>query len=405
MEGISVDHVNDTIKEKVLSYKDEFIRLRRKFHQCPELGFCEFNTSKMIAEYLRNLELDVKEGVGGTGVVADINPEITDTVIALRVDMDALAIKEETNLPYISQNEGMMHACGHDGHITIGLGTAKVLSEIKAYIPAHIRLIFQPAEEGLGGAKRMVSDGVLEDIKIQAVIGLHIQPIIPLGKIGVKVGPVMAMGDGFSINIYGSGGHGSAPQSTIDPIVIAAEVITSLQKIVSRNIDPCDPAVISIGSIHSGNAFNVIPGCVEIKGTTRSVSEETRDYMKNRMEEIIKSVTEGNRGTYEFNYEKIFKLVINDKSLVGILEKTVGECSGKDSIMHMEKPLMVSEDFSEYTENIPGTYFFIGTGNQDGTMEYPLHHSHYSIDERVLSTGVLTLASYAVNICRDMKKI
>ncbi len=386
------------IKKFVLENKEELIKLRREFHRYPEIGFKEFKTSKMISDYLEELGLDVKKGIAGTGVVADINTHIDDYTVALRFDIDGLPVKEETGLDYSSKNEGTMHACGHDGHITVGLGMAKLLCEIGEFIPARIRLIFQPAEEGLGGAKKMVEEGVLKDPVPNLIIGFHIWPYLKTGEVGFKSGPVMAAGDEFHIKLLGKGSHGSSPHLAVDPILMAAEFIQGLQKIVSRNISSSESAVISIGTIEGGSSFNIIPSDIKLSGTVRVDNTDLREFIKEKMENVLKGVTLGSGGEYEFSYESCFKLTTSCEELVDILYKSICESLGEDKAIHLKNCNMTSEDFSEYEEYIPGLYFFLGTGNEEKDCIYPLHNPSYRLDEDTLTTGIIVLGTLLKNI-------
>jgi len=387
------------ISEFIKVNNGEIINLRRNFHKIPEGGFEEFKTSEMILNYLESLGLNAKR-IASTGIVADINTEITDYCIALRFDIDALPITEDTGLSFGSMHSGMMHACGHDGHISIGLGIAKLLLELKEFIPARIRLIFQPAEEGLGGARKMIEEGALVEPMPDLIIGLHIWPYLQSGKIGIKSGAVMAAGDKFHIKLIGKGGHGSSPHLTIDPTVMLAEVIQGFQKIPSRYINPIEPVVISVGSIVGGNSFNTIPNDVEITGTTRFTNIELRDEIKNRMEDILESIITANGGVYEFVYEDCFDVTVSHEKLVNIVDSTAKTIIGEDNVVKIINPSMASEDFSEYEKSIPGLYFFLGTMNAEKDCIYPLHHSKFNIDEDILSIGVMLLGKLVYNISK-----
>ncbi|HAE92403.1 MAG TPA: amidohydrolase [Tissierella sp.] len=387
------------ISEFIKVNNDEIINLRRNFHKIPEGGFEEFKTSEMILNYLESLGLNAKR-IASTGIVADINTEITDYCIALRFDIDALPITEDTGLSFGSMHSGMMHACGHDGHISIGLGIAKLLLELKEFIPARIRLIFQPAEEGLGGARKMIEEGALVEPMPDLIIGLHIWPYLQSGKIGIRSGAVMAAGDKFHIKLIGKGGHGSSPHLTIDPTVMLSEVIQGFQKIPSRYINPIEPVVISVGSIVGGNSFNTIPNDVEITGTTRFTNIELRDEIKNRMEDILESIITANGGMYEFVYEDCFDVTVSHEKLVNIVDSTAKTIIGEDNVVKIINPSMASEDFSEYEKSIPGLYFFLGTMNAEKDCIYPLHHSKFNIDEDILSIGVMLLGKLVYNISK-----
>lgn len=392
-------NIQDLIRTIVNKKNDEIIDLRRTFHKIPEIGFQEFETSAMISNYLESLGLKVSK-IAETGIIADINSGITDYCIALRFDMDALPITEETELSYQSINNGVMHACGHDGHISIGLGLANLLVEIKDLIPARIRLIFQPAEEGLGGAKKMIEEGAILDPVPNLIIGLHIWPYLNSGEIGIKSGPVMAAGDKFQIELLGMGGHGSSPHLTIDPTIMVMEMIQGFQKIVSRNINPIEPVVISIGTINGGNSFNTIPNSIKVTGTTRFTNINLRGELSNKMEDVLESIILSNGGSYKFNYEKCFDVTMSDKELLEVINSIAIDTIGSDHIVILENPSMASEDFSEYEINIPGLYFFLGTKNNLKDCIYPLHHSKFNLDEDILSLGIILLGKLIYDLSK-----
>jgi amidohydrolase len=390
--------IDKVIVDFIKTNTDEIVNIRREFHKIPELGLEELKTTKAIFDYLDSLGLKVNVGEGNTGVVAEINENIQDYCMAFRFDIDALPITEETGLPYSSTHAGRMHACGHDGHIAIGLGLAKLINEIKNYIPSRVRFIFQPAEEGLGGAKKMVAEGALQNPIPNLIVGLHIWPYLNSGEIGIKDGPVMAAGDKFYIKLIGKEGHGSTPHLAIDPTIMAAEIIQGLQNIVSRKINASESSVISVGTIRSGNSFNTVPSDVEITGTTRFTNMELREVLKRDMEKLIKGVTVSNDGRYVFNYEKCFDVTKSDMELVKILKSTISTTIGIGRIVELESPSMASEDFSEYENYIPGLYFFLGTKNKEKDCIYPLHNSRYNFDEDILPLAINLLARLAVNI-------
>lgn len=394
-----MNDIHDLIETIVSKKNEEIIDLRRTFHKIPEIGFQEFETSTLIYNHLESLGLKVNK-IAQTGIIADINSEITDYCIALRFDIDALPITEETMLSYQSTNNGVMHACGHDGHISIGLGLASLLVEIKELIPARIRLIFQPAEEGLGGAKKMIEEGAISDPVPNLIIGLHIWPYLNSGEIGIKSGPVMAAGDKFEIELMGIGGHGSSPHLTIDPSIMLMEMIQGFQKIVSRNINPIEPAVISIGTINGGNSFNTIPNSIKLTGTTRFTNINLRDDIKNKMENVLESIILSNGGSYKFNYEKCFDVTVSDEELVKVINLTAIDSIGANNVTILANPSMASEDFSEYEINIPGLYFFLGTKNNIKNCNYPLHHSKFNLDEDILSLGIILIGRLIYNISK-----
>ena len=364
--------------------KDEIIVNRRYFHQHPELGFKEHITAKIIADKLKSYGIEVKTGIGKTGVIGDLHGTGGGKTIALRADMDALPVKETCDVSYKSQNDGVMHACGHDGHMAMLLGAAKILSQKRDLLKGNIRFIFQPAEEGQGGARYMIEDGCLENV--DEIYGMHLWNYQPYGEIGVKSGPIMAAADIFDITIEGVGGHGAMPQGTVDAIVVASNLIMNLQTIVSRNTDPLESAVITVGKINGGHGFNVIADEVKLRGTVRAMTEENRLLVKNRMQEIIDGVARASGAKIVMDYQEGYPPTIND---VGASQKVVQAANKIVSKGAIEPYLtMGAEDFSYYLQKIPGCYFFIGSAPYDKEqMSVPHHCSHFDIDERALLVG------------------
>ncbi|MFJ8236771.1 amidohydrolase [Ureibacillus sp. NPDC094379] len=376
----------DTLKSVIEEIEDHVISWRRYLHQFPELSYQEEKTSQFIYDTLQtfgNLEISRPTK---TSVMARLIGSKPGKVIALRADIDALPIQEENTIDYVSQNPGVMHACGHDGHTAILLGAAKVLSSIKEQISGEVRFLFQHAEElPPGGAVEMVKAGVMDGV--EAIIGAHIWTPLEVGKVGVRPGPVMASPDTFSITITGQGGHAGLPHQTVDSISIGAQVVTNLQHIVSRNLDPLDNTVLSITKFSGGSALNVISGTVEIAGTVRLFDAEHRLTITRLMERIIKGITEAHGATYSFKYNAGVDPVVNDEKLVSVIQDTVCELWGENALAPI-KPNMGAEDFSGFLKKAPGVYFFIGTGNADKETDYPHHHPRFNIDEDSLTKGV-----------------
>ena len=344
------------IRPEVNLIKDKIINWRRDFHQYPELGFKEFRTAKRIKEILDEMSIDSKSGVGKTGLIADINFGEGPS-IALRADMDALPIQESSELEFSSKNDGVMHACGHDGHMAMLLGAAELLTNTKNKLKGTVRLIFQPAEEGGGGARYMIEDGCLKNIK--EIYGIHVWNYQPLGEIGVKEGPVLAAADEFDIVIEGKGGHGAAPQGTIDAIVVSSQLINSIQTIVSRNSNPLESTVITIGKIKGGDNHNIIADRVSLTGTVRAYSEDNRLMVKNRLGQIIEGVSKMSGANISLKYHDGYPPTINHKEptkkVLNAAQKVVGEKAG-DLYLSMG-----GEDFSYYHQKVPGCFFFVGS--------------------------------------------
>lgn len=371
------------IHKDIEKISDEIISTRRDIHQHPELGFDVHRTAGIVAEKLKNLGMDVQTGIGKTGVVGNLIGTEGPT-IALRADMDALPIQETGDLEYKSVNESVMHACGHDGHTAMLLGAAKVLADKKDKIWGSVRFLFQPAEEGAGGARYMIEDGCLDGVA--EIYGIHLWNYQKYGEIGVKEGPILAAADEFKITIKGIGGHGAAPQGSVDAVVVSAHLITTLQTIVSRNTNPLESTVVSIGMINGGYSFNIIADEVVLKGTARSYSEENRQLIKRRMQEIIDGIGQSFGAIIDFDYHDGYPPTVNDKEVYEKLlisaKKIVGEGAGDPYLS------MGGEDFSYYAQKIPGCFFFVGSAPENQPFRSVPHHcSHFDIDERALMIG------------------
>ena len=371
------------IRPEVEAIKNILIQWRRDFHQYPELGFEEHRTSSIIAETLITFGMSPKTGVGKTGVTADLNFGEGPT-IALRADMDALPMQETSGLSFSSKHDGVMHACGHDGHMAMLLGAAKILSQMDKELTGTIRFIFQPAEEGEGGARYMIEDGCLEGV--DEIYGIHVWNYQPVGEVGAKEGPILAAADLFDIIIKGVGGHGATPQGTVDAVIVAAHLIQALQTIVSRNTNPLESTVITIGEINGGHNFNIIADKVRLAGTTRAYTKENRSMIQRRMQEIIDGVAKSFGAEITFNYTDGYPPTINHsgpvKKVLQAAGKVVGPGAGEPYLS------MGGEDFSYYLQKVPGCFFFVGSA-PDGQRQFstPHHCSHFNMDESALSVG------------------
>lgn len=371
------------IRPEVEAIKDILIQWRRDFHQYPELGFEEHRTSSIIAETLISFGMSPKTGVGKTGVTADLNFGEGPT-IALRADMDALPMQETSGLSFSSKHDGVMHACGHDGHMAMLLGAAKILSQMDKELTGTIRFIFQPAEEGEGGARYMIKDGCLEGV--DEIYGIHVWNYQPVGEVGTKEGPILAAADLFDIIIKGVGGHGATPQGTVDAVIVAAHLIQALQTIVSRNTNPLESTVITIGEINGGHNFNIIADKVRLAGTTRAYTKENRSMIQRRMQEIIDGIAKSFGAEITFNYTDGYPPTINHagpvKKVLQAAGKVVGPGAGEPYLS------MGGEDFSYYLQKVPGCFFFVGSA-PDGQRQFstPHHCSHFNMDESALSVG------------------
>jgi amidohydrolase len=383
----------EDILKKAEGLKQKIVELRRDFHQHPELGLQEFDTAKKAERILKGLGIQTKMLVNGTGVCGYLKGSKSGKTIALRADMDALPIQEETGVPYKSQKDGVMHACGHDAHTAMLLGAAMVLSEMKKELTGNVVFIFQPAEETGGGAKAMMDERVLEGV--DAIFAVHLYSSLPFGMLGYNPGPLLAAGDFFDVKITGKGGHGGLPHLAVDPIVTAANAINAIQTIVSREVDPVESGVVSICKIHAGDAYNVIPETATFGGTIRSHKPELRESLPKRMKEILDGVATAMRARCEFNLISKFPATINDERMTALAVNVAKEILGDDKLQLM-KPLMGSEDFSFYLQQIPGTFVFLGVENKEKGIIYPQHHPKFDIDEDILPTGTAFHVSMAL---------
>jgi len=379
------------IDNEIRNHEAEIIKIRRFLHMNPELSHQEFETAKLIAAKLLSLGLEVKTGIAKTGVTGLLRGEKQGLTIGLRVDTDALPIQELANVPFKSLNTGVMHACGHDIHMAIALGTAMVMSALRDKINGNIKFIFQPAEESApseegGGAKRMIREGVLEDPSVRAIFGLHVWPE-NLGQVFFSPGPIMASSDWFQITILGKSSHGARPHEGIDAIALASQVIVSLQSIVSRTIDPTDPAVVTIGKIDGGTKANIIAEKVSIEGTIRTLSETNRRRIPRLIEDVVRGITHSFEATYIFEYRGGAPPLYNHPDLASILSPTLSRVLGDWNVREI-KPQMVAEDFSYFCQKIPGFYLLLGAKDPESSAVAPLHSPFFNPDERSISLGI-----------------
>jgi amidohydrolase len=385
-----------TIGRLVEDVGDELVGWRRHLHQNPELSFEEAETSRFVYETLESFGAGLElSRPTETSVLARLVGEKPGRTIAIRADMDALPVQEETGLSFASKNEGVMHACGHDGHTAILLGTAKVLGELREHVEGEVRFVFQHAEEIGQGAEELVEAGAIKGV--DAVIGLHIVPRLEVGKIGIGYGSRSAAPDTFEISVEGEGGHAAWPQVAVDPVAIAAQVVTNLQHVTSREIDPRDSLVISVAKIAGGTAHNAIPGKVEMKGTVRTLSEEIRELVPEKMERIVRGVTEAHGAYCSFEYRRGPDPVVNNEGVTRVVEKTAREVFG-DEAVEETPPGMGAEDFSYYQRVAPTAFFFLGAGNEEKGITYPNHSPRFDIDEDVLPIGVKMFVHAAMRL-------
>ncbi|MEP0856428.1 M20 family metallopeptidase [Trichocoleus sp. DQ-U1] len=381
------------IKDIAEKLAPRLIEIRRHIHAHPELSGQEYQTAAYVAGVLSSCGLHVQEAVGKTGVIGELKGQgIDERLLAIRTDMDALPIVERTSLEYASRLPGIMHACGHDVHTTVGLGTAMILSQLGEALPGDVRFLFQPAEEIAQGAGWMVADGVMQNVS--AIMSVHVFPSISAGSVGIRYGALTAAADDLEIIIKGESGHGARPHEAVDAIWIAAQAIASLQQAISRTQNPLRPVVLTIGKIEGGRAPNVIADHVRLLGTVRSLHPETHASLPQWIEQIVCNICKTYGATCEVNYRRGVPSVQNDSALTQLVETAAKEAWGSDRVQILLEPSLGAEDFSMYLEHAPGTMFRLGVGYPD-RKNYPLHHPQFEVDESAIITGVVTLA-YAV---------
>lgn len=389
----------DIINNKSFELFDKMTKIRRDLHMMPELALKEFKTSAYIASELEKIGFDVKTGVAGTGVIATLKGGEPGKTIAIRADIDALPIQECNNVEYKSKLDGTMHACGHDGHVTMAIGAATILKDMEKQIRGNVKFIFQPAEEQYGGAKRIIEAGGLKNPDVDAIIALHLWPDFNKGSICFRNGCIMASNDKIEIKIKGRGGHGGMPHLCVDALTIGCQVVNAVQTFVNREINPVDSVVVTFGTFNSGTTYNIIANETVITGTIRTIDEKTRQMIISRLEEITKGVCTAFRADYEFNCVKQYPPTVNDKNLNLFLQKVAGSVVDKDNVVVFDKPYMTAEDFAYFIEEVPGCMCFIGT--KDEFNNHPLHHSNFNFSEEVLCTGAALLASAAINYLKS----
>ena len=376
------------IRLEIRSLQSELVAWRRAIHQRPELGFQEQITADFVAQKLVQWQIEHQTGIAKTGIVATIAGDRPGKVLAIRADMDALPIQEENEVDYRSLHDGKMHACGHDGHVAIALGTIYYLARHRQNLAGTVKFIFQPAEEGPGGAKPMIEAGVLKNPDIDAIIGLHLWNNLPLGTIGVRSGALMAAVECFRCKIFGKGGHGAMPDQTKDAVVIGSQVVNALQTIVARNVNPLDAAVVTVGEFHAGTALNVIADTANMSGTVRYFNPKLEAFIGERIENIIAGVCQSHDAEYELDYWQLYPPVINDSRITELVRSVAFEVVETPVGVVPECQTMGGEDMSFFLNEVPGCYFFLGAANPDKGLAYPHHHPRFDFDETALSMGV-----------------
>ncbi len=384
----------EDIKKLVHEYRENIIKTRRDLHRIPEPAFTEKKTSAYVAEYLKKEGIPVQTGIAKYGVVGTMNTGRPGKTLMIRSDMDALPIAEKTGLAFASNHEGAMHACGHDGHMAMLLGAVTVLNKIRDNLKGTIKFLFQPAEEGPGGAKPMIEEGVMENPTVDYSIGCHVWPAIREGTIGVKAGPLMAAMDRFDLKIIGKGGHGAMPHLCVDALDVGSQVVNALQHIVSRQMNPLQPAVVTVGCFHAGTTVNVISAEAEMCGTTRTFDRNTWSSWPERMERIIRGVCESMNASYELKYTQGYPPLLNDDSMAQVVRRCAEEVVGRENVLEPE-PTMGGEDMAFYLERSKGCFFFLGVGRKGCTS---LHNHKFDFNEDVLLLGIETYCRIALDL-------
>ncbi len=408
-------------RQESISIKEKILQYRRHFHMYPEVSTKEFQTAEYIAKELTNMgikiiqrgaspqeigkEIYTKEGKETIlkygdplpGVVGLMKGDLEGPTVALRADMDALAMEEKNDLPYSSQNKGIMHACGHDAHMAILLGTAQLLARKRKNLKGNVKFIFQPSEEIIGGAVPLIKDGVLKNPDVDVIFGLHMDPSYKVGEVGISYGETMAASDRLIIKIFGKSSHGASPELGTDAIVIAGHILVAFQSLMARMKSPLESAVLSFGTIHGGQQPNSLAEEVMIRGILRTFNPKVRKEIIQNMQQILTGVTQAYGGSFEFTREKSYDSLINDKDSVIFLEETFKDIIGKEKIKVLEKPRTIVEDFAYYLKEVPGAFFFLGSGNPQKDTQHPLHSSNFNIDEDALELGVALMTALTLN--------
>ena len=382
----SIDY--SQIRPEIRSLQSELVAWRRRLHQKPELGFEEQLTAEFIQRKLEAWNIPYQAGIAKTGVVATIDSGSPGKVLAIRADMDALPVQEANEVPYKSQHEGKMHACGHDGHTAIALGTAYYLSQHRDRFTGTVKIIFQPAEEGPGGAKPMIEAGVLRNPDVDAIIGLHLWNNLPLGTVGVRPGALMAAVECFRATVIGKGGHGAMPDQTVDSIVVASQIVNALQTIVARNVNPLDSAVVTVGEFKAGTALNVIADTANLSGTIRYFNPELETLIGDRIDAIIAGVCQMHGADYKLDHWQLYPPTINDSAIADLVRSVAMEVVETPVGVVPECQTMGGEDMSFFLNEVPGCYFFLGSANPEKQLAYPHHHPRFDFDEAALGMGV-----------------
>ena len=389
--------MNMKIIKELEDLQGEMQEWRRDIHAHPEIAFEEHRTAQIVADKLESFGIEVETGIAGTGVVGTLRKGMGNRSIGLRADLDALLINETNDFEYKSKNPGQMHACGHDGHTTMLLGAAKYLSE-QGNFDGTVNFIFQPAEENEGGGRVMIEDGLFDKYPVESVYGMHNIPGMPVGSFAIKPGPIMAAFDIFNLKVIGRGGHAAMPQTTVDPIIVGTKIIDAFQAIISRSIDPQEPSVLSVTQFHGGDAYNVIPNQVEIKGCTRCFSPNVQKKLEDEMRQISESICKAYGADCEFHYEHRYPATINSEEEANLAGQVAQELVGEERVNLSPKPGMGSEDFAYMLQEKPGSYIWIGNGDGEGSCM--IHNPGYDFNDEILPIG----ATYWVKMAEEILK-
>lgn len=387
-----------TLMQRVREHEEEFIGLRRRIHEHAEVSFQEVETTRLVREYLDSLGIENHPNGTVTGAIGILKGDKPGPVIALRADMDALKLTEQTGLPFASKNPGACHACGHDIHTAVLMGTAKILKSYQKELHGTVKFLFQPAEEGLGGSRTMIENGALENPKVDYILACHTWPEMPAGSIGVRKGAMLGASDTFTITVTGKGGHAAHPHKGIDPVVIAAHIITQLQTIVSRRIAPVDAAVVTVGHLTAGTVSNIIPNEAVMEGTVRTQDPDTRKKVAEYMEQLAVGTARAMGGDAKVEYHFGVGPTMNDPALIDKISEAVSQVLGPDKLLQVPVPSMGAEDFAFYLEKVPGALFRLGTSDERPESRWALHNPSILFNEEAIPTGIAAMTASVFQI-------
>lgn len=395
--------MKDKLESVLQSVEPKILEIRRKIHRYPELAFQETKTAALISSVLDEWEIEHETGIAQTGIAALVGEDNSGPVIGIRADMDALPMQEENTHEFRSRINGCMHACGHDGHVAMGLGTAMLAKELKSYLPGKIKFIFQPAEEGPGGAKPMIEAGVLDEPRVDYMLALHIWAAAEAGQIGVKSGSSFAAIDEFDLKIIGENSHGASPHEGKDAVVVSSEIIQALQNIVSRSVDPVDPAVITIGKIEGGDRRNIIADEVTMEATVRSLNKGMRDKLETRIREIVSGICQAHSVDFQLDYRNLYPPLHNDDHVTRVVNNQAEKIVGQKNVVQVSAPTMGGEDFAYFLRERPGTMFWLGGRNEEKNIDAPHHNPRFDFDEEIMPLGVKILFHSARRLMQEKK--